>query len=278
MTDTIVQTSIDDQGIATLSMNRPEVHNAFDDIMIAKMTESLRQLDETPEVILIALCAAGKSFSAGADLNWMRRMADYNWDENYQDSLGLASLMSTLAGLRTPTCAVVQGAAFGGGVGLVACCDFALASTRAKFCLSEVKLGLIPAVISPYVVRAMGRRNASRYFTSAEVFDAQTACRLGLISEVFEPDEFDAGVARIFTSIAANAPKAVREAKKLIQYVAQNEISEEVIRETAQRIADRRASLEGREGLSAFLQKRTPNWPKETVKISDLVDGDNDDF
>jgi len=262
MEQDIITLNTDARGFATLMMNRPEVHNAFDEDLIRKMTNALQAVDKDPMVRFVIVRGSGKSFSAGADLNWMRKMADYSWEENYQDSLALASLMQTLANMKKPTMAIVQGAAFGGGVGLVACCDFALASDKAKFSLSEVKLGLIPAVISPYVIKAIGERAANRYFITAEVFSAKTAKDLGLVSEIVALENLEDHVETLLDSVSKNGPEAVNNAKKLIQFVANKEINEEVIRETATRIADQRASAEGREGLSAFLDKRKPNWIK----------------
>lgn len=250
-------------GVATLTLNRAELHNAFDDALIRELATALKAVDAHPQARVLVLRGAGKSFCAGADLNWMKCMADYSWDENYQDSLSLAGLMQALAGLKIPSIAVVQGAAFGGGVGLVACCDMAFASDKASFSLSEVKLGLIPAVISPYVVRAIGERAAHRYFVSAERFDAAEALRLGLVHQVLAPEALDDKVTEVVNAILANGPMAVLAAKKLIAFVSGKPIDEDVIRETAQRIADIRASAEGREGVGAFLDKRKADWIKE---------------
>jgi len=206
----------------------------------------------------------------------MKKMAAYSWEENYQDSLALASLMSTIANSDKPTLAIVQGAAYGGGVGLVACCDFAFASDAANFCLSEVKLGLIPAVISPYVVNAIGARESTRYFISAESFNATTATKIGLVSEVVKAKDLDNYVDTYLEKVSLNAPIAIKEAKKLVKYVADGPITEEMIRETASKISDRRASLEGIEGTTAFLEKRDPIWPIETTNVKDLADGDGD--
>lgn len=262
MTTETILTHIDERGVATLTMNRPELHNAFDDAFIAALTGELRQLDANGAVRVVVLAASGKSFSAGADLSWMRRMADYTREENLADALGLAELMQTLATLTKPTIAQVQGAAYGGGVGLVACCDMAIASRRAAFCLSEVKLGLIPAVISPYVVEAMGPRAARRYFQSAEVFDAAEAHRLGLVHEVTAEEELPSAVERLCAALLANGPRAMAAAKALVARVASGPIDDTMLRDTAERIADTRASAEGKEGLSAFLEKRKPAWVK----------------
>lgn len=262
MNQQTILTHIDERGVATLTMNRPELHNAFDDAFIAALTKELRQLDANGAVRIVVLAASGRSFSAGADLSWMRRMADYTREENLADALGLAELMQTLATLSKPTIAAVQGAAYGGGVGLVACCDMAIASRRAAFCLSEVKLGLIPAVISPYVVEAIGPRAARRYFQSAEAFDAGEAHRLGLVHEVTAEEELPAAVERLVGTLLANGPHAMAAAKKLVARVASGPIDEAMLRDTAERIADTRASAEGKEGLSAFLEKRKPAWVK----------------
>ena len=261
ITETIL-TKIDNRGVATLTMNRPELHNAFDDSLIAALTGELQRLEADDRVRVVVLAAAGRSFSAGADLAWMRRMADYTRQENLADALELAGLMRTLATLKKPTIARVQGAAYGGGVGLVACCDMAIASSRASFCLSEVKLGLIPAVISPYVVEAIGPRAARRYFQSAEVFDAAEAHRLGLVHEVTAEEELTAAVERLAAALIANGPRAMAAAKELVARVACSPIDEALIRDTAERISATRASAEGKEGLSAFLQKRKPDWMK----------------
>ncbi|HBA87980.1 MAG TPA: enoyl-CoA hydratase [Geobacter sp.] len=255
-----IVTAIDGIGRATLTLNRPQLHNAFDDTLIASLTAELRRLDRDPQVRVVILAANGKSFSAGADLSWMRRMADYGRDDNLRDALALAELMSTLSGLSKPTVARVQGAAYGGGVGLVACCDVAIASRRATFCLSEVKLGLIPAVISPYVVGGIGARAARRYFMSAESFGASEAHRLGLVHEVVAEEELDAAVERVAGCFLANGPNAMAAAKRLVARVASGPVDDAMIRDTAERIADARASAEGKEGLSAFLEKITPSW------------------
>lgn len=258
-----ILTHIDAQGVATLTMNRPELHNAFDDLLIADLTAELKRLDGDSRVRVVLLAGSGRSFSAGADLNWMRRMADYTREENLSDALGLAALMQTLNGLGKPTIALVQGAAFGGGVGLVACCDLAIATRRATFCLSEVKLGLMPAVISPYVVAAMGPRACRRYFLTAEPFDAAEACRLGLVHEVVADDaSLQERGAELAGLLLRNGPRAMTAAKELIAAVAGRAPDEALIADTAGRIADQRASAEGREGVSAFLEKRKPEWVK----------------
>jgi methylglutaconyl-CoA hydratase len=246
-------------------MNRPERHNAFDDALIAGLTEAFRSMEAEDGIRVVVLSGAGKSFSAGADLNWMRRMAGFSTDENRRDAMGLAALMRTIAHLRKPTIARVQGAALGGGVGLVACCDIAVATQDASFALSEVKLGLIPAVISPYVVAAMGERAARRYFLTGERFSASEAWRLGLLHEIAATEgEMDDTIGAIVDAILAAGPAAQREAKDLIRAVANRPLTSEVVQDTAERIAKIRSSPEGREGIAAFLEKRRASWiPKE---------------
>lgn len=251
-----------ENGIATITLNRPEIHNAFDDKLIEDLTHNIRLLDHDQSVRVIVLTAEGKSFSAGADLNWMKRMAGYSREQNYQDSLQLARLMQTLYESKKTTVALVQGATFGGGIGLIACCDIVLASEKALFCLSEVKLGLIPAVISPYVVKSMGERNAKRYFATAERFDAQEAKHINLVQKIFSVDTFKPDCEDFLQKLIANGPNAVYQSKKLVNFVANQPITEDLIKDTAQRIADIRASKEGKEGVTAFLEKRPPNWAK----------------
>jgi methylglutaconyl-CoA hydratase len=261
MNEPTILTHIDDQGIATLTMNRPEVHNAFDDLLITELTAALKSLAANERVRVVLLTGSGRSFSAGADLGWMRRVADYSWDENLSDALGLAALMQSLNELAKPTIALVQGAAYGGGVGLVACCDMAIATEQALFCLSEVKLGLVPAVISPYVVAAIGQRACRRYFLTAEAFDAAEALRLGLVHEVVADDSaLQSRGEELATVLLKNGPQAMAAAKELIAAIAGRPVDAGLIADTAGRIADRRASAEGREGLSAFFEKRIPGW------------------
>lgn len=262
MNPSAIITDIDGKGIATVTMNRPEVHNAFDDALIRALTAELRRLEADPTVRIVVLTGAGKSFSAGADLHWMRRMADYSRQENLEDASCLGELMKTLDRLVKPTVALVQGAAYGGGVGLVACCDIVLATPKASFCLSEVTLGLIPAVISPYVVAAIGARAARRYFLTAERFDAVEACRLGLVHEVVAEEALLRRGAELTQQLLRNGPQAMSAAKALVAVVARGRIDEAMIADTAERIAMIRASAEGKEGLGAFLEKRQPTWVK----------------
>jgi len=249
-----------EEGVATLCLNRPEIHNAFDDVLISGLTGELKRLEDDDAIRVVVLAAKGKSFSAGADLNWMRRMADYSRDENLSDARALAALMQTLDRLEKPVIARVQGAAFGGGVGLVACCDIAIASATASFSLSEVKLGLIPAVISPYVVNAIGERQARRYFLTAERFSAHEALRIGLVHELVTAEELDARIGQVVGILRQNGPCAMRSAKDLARAVSRSPIDAALIDDTANRIADIRSGLEGREGVAAFLEKRTPTW------------------
>ena len=258
-----LQTEIN-QGVGTIRMNRPDVHNAFDDVLIAALSAELRRLDGLPEARVIVLAASGKSFSAGADLNWMRRMAKYSQAENLRDGMALAGLMRTLDGMRKPTIARVQGAAFGGGVGLVACCDIAIASMEAVFSLSEVRLGLIPSVISPYVIAAIGEREARRYFLTAERFDAVEARRIGLVHEVVNIDALDAAVANMTAHLLKGGPQALAAAKKLIVDVSRRPMDDALLAETARRIAAIRVEAEGQEGLAAFFDKRPPAWSKKS--------------
>lgn len=254
--------AVERQGpIGLITMNRPERHNAFDDALIAELTDALRSMEAEDGIRVVILSGAGKSFSAGADLNWMKRMAGFSADENRRDAMGLATLMRTLAHLRKPTLARVHGAAYGGGVGLVACCDIAVASQSAAFSLSEAKLGLIPAVISPYVVAAIGERAARRYFLTGERFEAAEAWRLGLVHEITSDFEsLDDRVGEIVDAMLACGPVAQREAKDLIRAVASRPVTSELIQDTAERIAKIRSSPEGREGVAAFLEKRRASW------------------
>ncbi len=253
--------------VGVLRLNRPELHNAFGDLMIAELIQALDALAAMPGLRLLLLESTGKNFSAGADLNWMRAMAQKDYQQNLTDAGALALLMQKLNSFPLPVIALVQGAAFGGAVGLVACCDMAIATPKASFCLSEVKIGLIPAVISPYVVRAIGERASRRFFTTAERFDAQTALQLGLVSEIAGTEEqadLRAKAQPLIDAIIANSPQAVVAAKALVAYVADAPLSPDTIAETSRRIAAIRVSPEGQEGLTAFLDKRTPAWQQPT--------------
>lgn len=252
--------SVDERNIATVTLNRAEKHNAFDDEMINELTRAFKKAGEDANVRALILRAEGKSFSAGADLNWMKKMASYTEALNESDALALATMLQTLYKMPKPTIARVQGAAFGGAVGLIACCDIAIGSKLSKFCLSEVKIGLIPATISPYVVEAMGARVCRRYFQTAEVFSARRARRLGLLSESVTEDELDSTIDNILSNILKNGPQAVAKAKDLVQWVSTQEINDALLTKTSKLIAQVRTSEEGQEGLSAFLEKRNASW------------------
>lgn len=247
-------------GVTRVTLNRPEMHNAFDDALIDELDQTFARIDDDDAVRVAVLAANGKSFSAGADLNWMKRMATYDRGDNVADAIRLGELMHRVATLSKPVVGLIQGAAYGGGVGLVACCDISIASERASFCLSEVKLGLIPAVISPYVVEAIGARQARRYFVTAERFNAEEAYRIGLVHRVVAEDALEQTGAEMVEHLLPNGPRAMASAKDLITSVAHRPIDRAVIEETARRIADARAGAEGREGVSAFLEKRPPKW------------------
>ncbi len=247
-------------GVARITLNRAERHNAFDDALIARLTEVLERLGAAPELRVVVLAAAGESFSAGADLDWMRRAADATAERNTEDAHRLARLMACLDRLPKPTIALVHGAAYGGGVGLVAACDIAVASEGARFRLSEVRLGLSPAVISPYVLAAIGARAARRYFLTAEPFDAAEALRLGLVHQVVPAADLEAAGTRIADHLRANGPRAVAAAKRLIADVAGREPDDALVEETARRIAEVRVTDEAREGMAAFLARRPPRW------------------
>jgi methylglutaconyl-CoA hydratase len=246
--------------VARLRLDRPEVHNAFDDDLVAALTRTLESLVESADVRVLVLEGAGASFSAGADLNWMRGMAAASEAENRDDALALARLMRTLDAMPMPTIARVHGAAFGGGVGLVACCDIAIGTPAAKFGLTESRLGLLPAVISPYVIAAIGARQARRYFATAEIFDAAEALRIGLLHQVVAPEDLDAAVQRQLDLLAKAAPRAAAEAKVLVRRVSAGGDGASIDQANAGLIARLRVSPEGQEGLSAFLDKRKPAW------------------
>ena len=251
-------------GIAEVVLNRPDKRNAFDDVIIQQLITALENVDADDNTRVVILRSEGKHFSAGADLGWMRRMADNSRQENLDDSRELARLMNVLNHLSKPVIGLVHGAAFGGAVGLAACCDIVLATEKASFCLSEVKLGLIPAVISPYVVRAIGERQARRYFITAEIFTARRAEHFGLVHEVCEDvAAMERRCDELLLQLALNGPEAMQAAKNLVFAVSHKVIGEDVIDDTAQRIADIRVGAEGQEGLSAFLNKRKANWVPE---------------
>jgi methylglutaconyl-CoA hydratase len=252
-----------EKGVARLTLNRPEVHNAFDDSLIAELNAHLNELHtlaNAGDVRVVVLGSEGKSFSAGADLNWMKRMVDYDLEDNLADSRKLSALMHGLDTLPCPTVCRVQGAAFGGAVGLAACCDVVVASDKAKFCLSEVKIGLSPAVISPYVQRALGERQMRRYALTAEVMDAPTALALGLAHQVVEHDALDSAIDAMLDTLLGGSPQAQRATKALLANVAQAPDSDTTREHTCQVIAKLRVSQEGQEGLASFFDKRRPAW------------------
>lgn len=260
----LVTCTVDERGIASVTLNRPAKHNAFDDRMIQALDQIFSTLEDDTRVRVMVLQASGKSFSAGADAAWMKRMADYSVEENQRDALALAAMLEKLNRLSKPTIARVQGAAFGGAIGLIACCDMAIGTRLSKFCLSEVRIGLIPATISPYVIAAMGARVCRRYFQTAEMFSARRARRLGLLSEVVTEDELDGAIDGLITALLGNGPAAMSQAKTLISDIAGQPVNAQLMEETSQRIAGIRVSEEGQEGLSAFLEKRRPAWQEKS--------------
>ncbi|MFC3282522.1 enoyl-CoA hydratase-related protein [Litchfieldella rifensis] len=265
MTDTTnySQLKIDDRGIAWLTLNKPEVHNAFDDHLIAELNAHLDRLAaaaERSEVRVVVLESVGKHFSAGADLGWMKRMVEYDIDDNLADSRELSRLMHDLDTLPCPTLCRVQGAAFGGAVGLAACCDIVIASEQARFCLSEVKLGLSPAVISPYVQRAIGPRQMRRYALTAEVIEAAHALELGLVHRVVDHDSMDTAIENMIDTLLAASPQASRATKALLAHVAREPDSNATREHCCRVISQLRISDEGQEGLGAFFEKRAPRW------------------
>ncbi|MFP4891791.1 enoyl-CoA hydratase/isomerase family protein [Paraburkholderia sp. EG304] len=247
--------------IATVTLNRPDVRNAFNETMIAELTAAFTALDTRDDVRAVVLAANGKAFCAGADLNWMKKMSGYSDDENRADAMRLAGMLSAVYRCNKPVIARVNGDAYAGGMGLIAACDIVVALDSAHFCLSEARLGLIPATIAPYVIRALGEQASRRYFVTAEAFDCATALRLGLVSEVVSSaEQLDATVAQLAQTLCANGPQAVRACKRLVQDIAGRELSDALIEDTAVRIAKTRAGAEGREGVASFLEKRTPGW------------------
>lgn len=247
-------------GVARVTLNRPELRNAFDDELIKKLTGAFEDLGKDNSVRVMILAGNGPAFCAGADLNWMKRMAGYGYDENLADARALAEMLATLDRLPKPTIARVHGAVFAGGTGLVAACDIAVGTPEAKFCLSEAKLGLSPATISPYVMRAMGEREARRYFLTAEVFDAAEAFRIGMLSLLVPVEELDASIDSLVKHLLAGGPQAHARIKALIRAVAGRRPDDALVAETAKHIAEIRGSPEGREGIASFLEKRKAAW------------------
>jgi methylglutaconyl-CoA hydratase len=260
MGNSTVRTVVDPRGIATVTLNRPEVHNAFNDTLIAELTAAISELAAEEHVRAVVLAGEGPSFSAGADLEWMRRSGAYPPERNLADARAAAEMLHALDTFPKPAVAAVHGPAFGGGAGLVACCDMVVASESAVFSFAEVRLGLIPAVISPYVIAAIGERQARRYFLTGERFPAAEAKRLGLVHEVVAAKSFAGAVEGVVSELLNGGPTALRAAKELIRTISRRAAGEEIQRETARRIAEIRAGEEAREGIGAFLEKRLPSW------------------
>ncbi len=252
--------STDRHGVATLTLNRPERHNAFDDGLVALMSATLRRLAENERVRIVAIQGAGRSFSAGGDIEWLRRMAGASFEENLRDARALAEMMQLLDNFPKPTIAFVHGAAYGGGVGLVACCDIAIATEHATFSLSEARLGIIPAVIGPFVIRAIGPRQARRLMLTAEIVSAAAAREMGLVHEAVPEGEAKERLARTTEAMLRCAPGAQKEAKAFVARCGERTIDDSIGEESARILATLRGSSEGREGLSAFLEKRAPKW------------------
>ena len=257
----------DRNGVALVTLDRPDRHNAFDETMIAELTQALAVIEASPRIRAVVLLGAGASFCAGADLAWMERMAGFSYEENVGDARALAHLLQALSSLPKPTIARVHGPAYGGGVGLVACCDIAVAAMEATFALSEAKLGLIPATIGPYVIEAIGARAARRYFLTAERFDAAEAYRIGLVHDIVPSLEaLDERVNELLGHLMLAGPHAQAAAKALVRAVAHRPIDERVVADTAERIATIRATDEAREGIAAFLTRRSPAWVPEGLR------------
>jgi methylglutaconyl-CoA hydratase len=249
-----------DAGVSTVTLNRPEVRNAFNEEVIAELTAVFLELGRRPEVRCVVLAASGTAFCAGADLNWMKRMASYSRDENLDDASALARMLEVIYQCPKPTIAKVQGDVYAGGLGLVTACDIAIASDTAHYCVSEVRIGLIPATISPYLIRAIGARAAHRWFLTAERFGAAQATACGLVHEAVPAGDLDARVAALAHTLVQAGPEAIKACKTLLHDVAGQEMSDSLLQDTAERIADIRVTPEGREGIGAFLDKRKPNW------------------
>jgi len=260
----LLRVTIDHYGVARLTMNRPDLRNAFNEQLIGEICDAMGRLNSDPNVRIIILTGAGNTFSAGADLNMMRRVADYSAAENKDDARRLGHMLRSIDDSDKPTIALVNGPALGGGVGLIAACDIAIAAEDAFFALSEVKLGLIPAVISPFVVRAISPRQARRYFITGERFDAAKAKEIGLIHMVTMASRLETTLDDVINNLLTGGPKAQGAAKELVKHVAYRPVEDGVMEETAGRIARTRASAEGKEGLNAFLEKRKPDWIIET--------------
>jgi methylglutaconyl-CoA hydratase len=249
-------------GVARLTLNRPDVRNAFDDALIALLHKNLVDIENDKAIRVVILGGNGPAFCAGADLNWMKRMAGYGYEQNLADAQALADMLAALDRMPKPTIARVHGAAFAGGTGLVAACDIAIGTPEAKFCFSEAKLGLSPATISPHVMRAIGERAARRYFLTAEVFDAAEAYRMGLLSLLVSSQQLDAAIESLLVHLLAGGPQALAKIKALVRTVSGQPLDDMLVTETARRIAEIRVSSEGKEGIASFLEKRKPSWAK----------------
>ncbi len=258
MPDLLLSTDV--RGVATLTLNRPERHNAFDEALVAALSATFQQLAGNEAVRILVIRGAGKSFCAGGDIGWLRRMAGASFDENLDDAESLARLMRLLDGFPKPTLAFVHGAAYGGGVGLVACCDIAIATEHATFCLSEARLGILPAVIGPFVIRAIGARQARRLMLTAETISAASARAIGLVHQIAPAGEAEDVLAGIIEALLRCAPGAQEQAKAFVALCAGETIDDGLAQQSARLLATLRASSEGREGLSAFLEKRAPKW------------------
>ena len=247
-------------GVAVVTLNRPEVRNAFDDALIAALAANFKALDDDDDVRAVVLGGNGPAFCAGGDLNWMKRMAGYGYEQNLHDAMGLAVMLQTIDRMKKPVIARVHGPAYAGGTGLVAACDIAVGTPEAKFCLSEARIGLSPATISPYVLRAMGERAARRYFLTAEVFDAEEAFRIGMLSALVPTAQLDATIDSLLGNLLACGREALAKIKDLIRAVTSRPIDDSMVADTARRIAEIRGSAEGKEGVASFLEKRKPSW------------------
>ena len=255
-------------GVGVIWMNRPDVRNAFNETMIAELTRAFKAADADKSLRAVVLAGHGAAFCAGADLNWMKKMSGYSLKENHADAMALTAMLNTIYMMKKPTVARVHGPAFAGGMGLVAACDIAVAAQEAEFCLSEVKLGLIAATISPYVVAAMGERHARRYFLTAERFTAAEAFRIGLVHDIVRMDELDACVNALLGHLLSASPAAIAASKELIRAVARAPIDQKMMADTAARIAAARTSPDGKEGIRSFLEKRKPAWAEIKTQIT----------
>lgn len=250
-------------GVARVTLNRPDVRNAFDDVLISRLQEAFADIEKDKSIRVLVLAGNGPAFCAGADLNWMKRMAGYGYEQNLADARALADMLAALDRMPKPTIARVHGPAFAGGTGLVAACDIAVGTPEAKFCFSEAKLGLVPSTIGPHVMRAIGERAARRYFLTAEVFDAEEAYRIGLLSVLVPASELDSRIESLLKDLLAGGPEAHGKIKDLVRAVSGRRVDDALVAETAKHIAEVRVSPEGKEGIASFLEKRKPDWVKD---------------